>query len=270
MLSDKSSFMVGEAIDRSFRKYYSHLVNPDQIVDFDENFRIYSGMPSPNNNLFFHDLIKPSELEPIIDETIQYFSEANSPFTWYVTNETINDSIIQILKKKKFRAFGQVFGVAANLDDLNKNFDTPNSLYVEAMKNNDKLEEWTRIGIVNYGLKTTQNEELTKRLQQYDFSDPSLPFKKYFAFLSGDPVAVSSLIYCDDVVAVFDDEIIPYYSKYDPFRLSVLYYPLIEARKKGYKVAVSVVETKKLSHYKIIGFTEIQKYHRFIYIPKKR
>ncbi len=267
MIKDKASFLIGEAFDSNLKAYLRHIA--DDFIEKEGYFRAYSGIKHPNHNIFYQDVIKQDNLEKILDETIEYFSEKGVPFTWWVSDETINENIKKTLTKK-LRPYGEMLGLAINLEDLKKGFDKPNALYVDFLKNNANIKEWTRIVAQYFGLRNNDTRLIDDKLEKYDLSDKNLGFKKFMAYLSGEAVAACTMMTGDKVAAIFDDEVIPYYSKYNPFILSIIYYPLKKAIEMGYHVGLGIVDTKRINYYKILGFEERYKYHKFVFVPRRK
>lgn len=270
MIDDKSSAFISEAFDLCLKYYFSLICEDNDFIQGDGFFRSYSGFKSPNHNIFYQDVIRNEKLPEMIKETINYFSEKGVPFTWWISDETINDHIKSELINNNLRYFGEIWGLAINLVDLVKSFDTPNSLYVERLKSSEQLGEWSRIAATTFGIRNNASEELESKLRKYDMHDENINIKRYMAYLSGDPVSVSSLVFKEGVAAIFDDEVIPYYAKYDPFKFCIIYYPLIEAKKSGIKVGIGFADPKRINMYRFLGFEKVYKYHKFVYVPKKR
>lgn len=270
MIDNISSVLIEEAFDASLKEYFRSVTDPEHFIEGDGYFRAFSGIKNPNHNIFFQDTISKENLEDKLEETIAYFSEKEVPFCWWLSDETFNDQIKKIILSKKLRPYGEIFGLAANLENLEKSFDTPNSLYVDMMKNNDNILEWTRIASNYFGLRNDKTEELDKKVAKYDLSDKSLPFRRFLAFLSGDPVASSTLIISKGVAAIFDDEVIAYYAKYNPFKLSIIYHSLTSAKNMGYNVGIVFADHKRVNYYKTLGFQDKFRYHKFVFVPRKR
>ena len=111
-------------------------------------------------------------------------------------------------------------------------------------------------------------DSYSKKFDGVDFESKADQFRKYVAWLSGDPAAASTLITDSGLAAIYDNAVQPYYSRGYGLDTATVYFPLKEAEQMGYKVGIVFCTLGQMQVFKGLGFEEVVKYSRYAYIPR--
>ncbi len=263
IVNDISSLFMTEAILQNFKYYLRHF-NPDVY----ETEKIFATKTKINNyfvNNVLQDHIDKKEMNEVISQIVSYYDGLS--FTWWIHEEDNVGDIDKELKSNGFRYIGDMITLAINIDTMEKNFDSPNSLYVQPITDIKKIKEWGEI--VGPLLNLRKNTD--KYIEMYNgvnLLEVASNYQKYIGWLAGEPASASTLITYGGIAGIYDDGVQPYYSRGHGLDAAVVYYPLKKAREAGYKVGFVNSTIGNIKRYKQLGFSEIGKFSKFVYTPR--
>jgi hypothetical protein len=263
ILRDTTSILLTNSLDSSLRGYFSHfLINEDKQVRTKETYLVNSGINNFVLNNVLQDHIADDKIDSAIDGVLSHFEEMS--FTWWVNQENYNKKLDAKLRFKKLRKIPDMVAMAIDLDKMEKNFSTPNSLYVENVEE-DKLHHLLEIISSALNLRKDTDSYALK----YDgvvLAEKRDYYRKYVAWLSGDPAAASTLILDGGIASIYENSVQPYYKRGYGLEGAAVYYPLKEASREGYNVGTILCSVGEIRQWQAMGFNEIMRYSRFVYM----
>lgn len=262
-LRDTTSILLTNALNSSLRGYFSHfLTNEDKQVRTKDTYFVNSGINNFALNNVLQDDIAESRIELVIDEVINHFKDMS--FTWWVNQDNYNKKLDTILKSKKLRKIPDMVAMAIDLEKMEKNFSTPNSLYVENI-DEKKLKYLLEITSSALNLRKDTNE-YTLKYEGVVLSEKRDYYRKYIAWLAGEPAAASTLILDGGIASMFENSVQPFYKRGYGLEGATVYYPLKDANKEGYNVGSVLCSVGEIRQWQALGFKEVLRYSRFVYM----
>ncbi len=262
-LRDTTSILLTVALDGNLRGYFSHfLKNEDKQVRTKETYLVNSGINNFALNNVLQDEITDEKVESVIDEVINHFGEMS--FTWWVNQENYNKKLDTNLRSKKLRKIPDMVAMAIDLEKMEKNFSTPNSLYVERI---DELKLKYVLEMSSSVLNLRKDtDSYASKYEGIVLEEKKEYYRKYVAWLSGEPAASSTLILDGGIASIYENSVQPYYKRGYGLEGAAVYFPLKDASKDGYKVGSVLCSVGEIRQWQALGFKEIMRYSRFVYM----
>ena len=262
-LRDTSSILLPAALDSNLRGYFSHFLMKDDIqIRTKEYYLVNSRINNFALNNVLQDEIDEEKVVSVIEEVINHFGEMS--FTLWVNQENYNKKLDTKLRSKKLRKIPDMVAMAIDLEKMEKNFSAPNSLYVESI-DEKKLKHVLEISSSVLNLRK-DTDSYALKYEGVILEEKKEYYRKYVAWLSGEPAAASTLILDGGIASIYENSVQPYYKRGYGLEGAAVYYPLIDAGKDGYNVGSVLCSVGEIRQWQALGFKEIMRYSRFVYM----
>ncbi|MHA2092012.1 MAG: hypothetical protein ACW98K_14255 [Candidatus Kariarchaeaceae archaeon] len=272
LLSNIQDENLLEAFWRNLVEYFNHLCESGseecKFVDDKVMAFVRSNIPSPMLNSIILKDTNTKNLDTQLRKIQDYFQDFLGPYQLWM-KPGLSKEIDAQLKSNKYRFVGDSNGLAIELDKM-EHHDSPNSLYVQPVRDKNDFDKWVEIASYNLNLREDGKTIYNSRFKERDFKDLKSNSIKYLGWLNAEAIACSTLILGGGVVGVYDDTIIPRLKRtHWGIEESMVSVPLKQAMTSGYKVGVVHSSVGDLRRYRAFGFKERFKFPRYIFSPPR-
>ena len=158
-----------------------------------------------------------------------------------------------------------------NLEDMERNLSKivkKTGIKIRTMRSKEELHDGVKIAAKTMGLSEEFQErgELSSQLALKE--DPSTNvLVGYIAYIDDTPVSVSTVFYGGGVAGLYSVGTLPKF-QHRGIGTAITLAPLIDARKRGYEIAVLTATPQGFPIYKRIGFTKLEVIEQYGWISQ--
>jgi ribosomal protein S18 acetylase RimI-like enzyme len=237
-----------------------------QVADLPGVKRAVSDIPMSLLNSIMEAQLSPEQVEPTIEYVMADSRSRNVPVLWWLGPSTRPKDLASQLLKHGFTIDEDGPGMAADLESLNGSLPSPEGLSIQPAQDDRSWWTWSKTmaqgfeippGKIEFAVNTWH--DLLSQLE----SEITLG---YTAWLKGTPVATSLLQLGGGVAGIYAVATIPE-ARRKGIGAQVTLYPLLEARRRGYRIGVLQSSEMGLSVYKSLGFKEYCRITSYMWRP---
>ncbi len=225
-----------------------------EVVRVDETLVFFSGLPLPP----FNGAICPRFSAETADERIEWVVEQarmrGVPMVWQLGPGTEPQDLAVRLKARGFVAGEPLPGMAAILDSL-EDEPTPDGVSIGCIHELEKLREATLVMCEVFGIPTELEPPFTRLLASEGNSRDAL-IVTYGASIAGKLVGTATVVYVAGVAGIYNVTTLEGYRGRGIGR-AVTLAPLLDARRRGYRVGILESSHMGYSVYRNLGFQHI-------------
>jgi GNAT superfamily N-acetyltransferase len=211
---------------------------------------ISSGLKIPDWNSVMRTRLSSSNVDKKIEETIDYFSSLNIPFSWRVYPGHTPEDLAQHLEDHGLsRKTGR--GMAVIIDNL-KIPEKPQEFTVQKVSTAELLETYAKLMPRGYEMPEWGHKACTQALIDMGLRDD---LHHYVGFIDDVPVATSTVLYADGVVGIHNVSTLPS-ARRKGIGSYMTVVPLLEARERGYKVSTLLSSKMGENVYRKLGYVK--------------
>ena len=268
IIDDISSDNLLTALDSNMQAFWSAygraegctLQSTPNVVWF------YTGIQVALFNSVISAKIRYEDVKPTVDSLQAMIDQRGAPALWWIGPKSTPENLGELLEKHGMQSAGEIPGMAANLAEMNSMPKSIENFRMEKVKNVEMQALWARIAAVGTGFSDTASAEMTQ--VEAKLIDPQYKAQhRYIGFFDGAPVATSAMVLDSGVAGIYAVATIPE-ARHQGIGEVMTVMPLLEARQKGYRVAVLQASSMGYPIYKKIGFKDVCKYK--IYLQSRR
>lgn len=242
ILTEWSAPAVIDAIEANGEAWWRHYRHAPQADVHDERELLWltSGIPikeySGVARASFDPDRAPEEIDRHITRIQTYFSAHQVGMQWIIGPSTRPTHLGERLEQHGFLCQGSVPGMAAQLERLPRESDTPPRLEIVRVANTSQLQEWVAVAGEAYGESARIQQARFGVHAAFGFAEDA-PLQRYLARLDGRPVAMSELFLAAGVAGIYDVATTPR-ARGQGIGAAITHVPLLAARARGYQVGV--------------------------------
>jgi GNAT superfamily N-acetyltransferase len=231
--------------------------------------RAISDIPMSLLNSIMDARLSPEQVEPTIEHIIADAHSRNVPVLWWIGPSTRPVDLASHLLKYGFTIDEDGPGMAADLQNLNESLPSPEGLSFQPARDDASWWVWSRTMAQGFEIPPGKIEFAMNTW--HDLLSQMNPETTlgYTAWLSGRPVATSLLQLGGGVAGIYAVTTIPE-ARRKGIGAQVTLYPLLEARRRGYKIGVLQASEMGLSVYRSLGFQEYCRITSYVWRPNSR
>jgi GNAT superfamily N-acetyltransferase len=189
----------------------------------------------------------------LIGETIAYFqSRDRDQFDWWLSSGLETSGWPRLLAANGLRFLEGVPGMAVDLSTLPETIPHPADLKICRVEDAVMMKTWAKTFQVGYGLPPDWETILLDMM----LATMQVPGGSYLAFIQGQPVAASSLFPDAGVAGIYNVATLPKW-RGKGIGAAMTYYPLLEARRQGYRAGILQSSDMGYKVYQRLGFKEV-------------
>lgn len=213
-------------------------------------------------NRVLYTRLTTSNADETIQETIDYFSSKDLPFTWHVDpGDTPADLPERLEKNGLILSSGP--GMALALSEF-KAPEPPEGFSCERVRTQEMLKTFSKLLPEAYGFPEFAWEDFAQIIMSVGIRDDLC---NYIGFLDERPVTTSSVFYADGVAGVYNVATLPE-ARGRRIGSMITATPLIDARKIGYKISILHSTAMGYNLYRRLGYEEICRMVRYVWNPQ--
>ncbi len=251
----------------SFFVMWKLIPNVD-LYNGDDMFRVFTGLSHPLMNGVVSAQLDDENLEVKIEETINFFKQRSVPFMWWIGPSSRPKDLGEIISTYGLTKLEHDSpGMAVDLRKLDKapfhEAINRSNVTVKQVQNADDLRKWCSIVGKCFDLP----EVVTNAF--YELMTVVLGQKNvvnYLAFLNGDPIASSNVLYSAGVAGIW---CVGTLSKYrgQGIGTAITMAPLLDAQKRGFKIGILNSSEHGFNVYRRIGFKKTCEWRQYVWTP---
>jgi GNAT superfamily N-acetyltransferase len=267
ILDDLSPSALAFAIEANRVENFLHASIWDRATVFDEPemVMVVTDIPIPLLNIVSRVRLTQNNLDTNIEKALSRFKEKGVPGNWHVGPATTPADIETALLSHGFKMPEIEPGMAIDLSTL-KDSPLPDGLVIESINSTEHLDGYVEVGLRGFGIPDFLKNTFLDIMQGTELNlDSSV--QSYLGFLNGKPVGISSVCYGAGVAGIYRVATIPD-SRGKGIGTALTLRPLMDARKKGYRIGILQSSEIGYSVYEKIGFREYCKLKVYTWSPE--
>jgi GNAT superfamily N-acetyltransferase len=214
---------------------------------------VIGGSPIDYHNCVVRANLSPDSLDDVIGRVVERFRAHRVPGTWHTGPSTRPVDLGERLVRQGFNRSVEP-GMAADLFALHENSPVPPGLTIKRVHDEPDLDLWVRTLAVGFGEGPREAQWVGQMYRMIGLGN-HVPWRHYFAWLNGEPVATSSLFLGAGVAGIYFVFTVPS-ARGQGIGGAVTRAALHEARDLGYRVGVLASSAMGYSVYQRLGFQE--------------
>ncbi len=228
--------------------------------------RSISQIPMSLFNSIMDTQLEPDKADAAIEMIIADAKARNGPALWWIGPSTLPADMAERLIKYGFNIDEDGPGMAVELSKLNQGLPVPDGLSIRAAVDEPGWLDWCRA--ITFGFESPPSKvefaihAWTELLKRVDLKVT----QPYTAYLHGKPVATSLLQLGGGVAGIYAVCTIPE-ARRKGVGAQVTLYPLLEARRRWYKIGVLQSSEMGYPVYRSLGFQECCRITSYVWRP---
>jgi len=256
VLTDLSTPALQRAIKENLFEFCrAAAVLPGGELQEDDSFvRWTFGVPYPWYNAVLAR--RPGDLHDRdrVLAAIEYFrAKEMGPFVWWLAPGITNTDWDSVLKPFGFRYTDDTPGMAADLSALNEEIVTMPDLQIVLVDNDGVLMTWAATFAKGYGLPAEFSEPIFRLMAGFGYDGAN---RNYLGLLNGQPVATANVYFGAGVAGIQMVATLPE-ARGKGIGAAITLWPLVEARKMGYRAGILQSSEMGFAVYKRLGFKQL-------------
>ena len=260
-LSSEALFAAQEANMAAFWLAYGRAPGCSASSDPDIAW-FYTGIPYPLFNGVARSIMRPEDVQPVIDILSGRIKKQGAPGLWWVGPQSRPETLGDMLERAGLQAIGDTPAMAIDLGALDSASPPIAGFSVETVRGAAMQALWARTAAIG----TEAPQEAVEALESLEATISDEGYRaqhRTIGYLDGKPVATSALVLEAGVAGIYAVATIPEARGRGIGRLMTVA-PLIEARAMGYRVGVLQASSMGRPIYEKLGFTDIGTYRLYL------
>ncbi len=256
ILTDLSPEKLVEAIEASYAEYTLMFARSPfgEIYHGPDLMRCVSGIPVPMRNGVFQARLASDQVDTRIGEMLAYFEAHHLPMMWVVGPASQPPDLGTRLMSCGFIHAFAAAGMAADLQAINEQVDTPPEFVIRPVTDRETLWDFVSVFNTSFGLPETVHQRFFDGYMAVGLGKDQ-PLRHYVGYLDKKPVATASVVLGESVAGVNAIGTIPEVRR-KGIGAAITLVTLREARAAGYRVAVLASSPIAQGVYRQLGFKE--------------
>ena len=235
-----------------------------EIHNGSDMLRFTTGIPFAPFNGVLRTRLKASEADGAIDSTLSYFQSRNLPMSWMVEPSAQPDDLGDRLTAKGFvpeKDGGS--GMALDLESLGEEPRRPLGLKIEDLPSKGWRDEFAAVMAAGFGIPGPFLQDFIGIFADASNKHPG-SLAAYLGRLDGEAVATSMLLLSGGVAGIFNVATVEQ-ARGRGAGAAMTYAPLLEARRRGYRIAILQSSEMGFRVYERLGFREYCRFSEFVW-----
>jgi len=208
--------------------------------------------------------LAPNNLDAAIEAAIHRSRSMNVPMLWWVGPATRPVDLGTHLERHGFSRDEDETGMAVDLLKLNEGLTTPPGLEIEPVNDLPTLKQWCHVFSAGFEIPEPYGQAFFDLFASLGFGAGS-PIKSFLGRLNGEPVAISMLFLRAGVAGIYCVTTLPAARRLGVGAAMTLF-PLLEARRQGYRAGILQASAMGASVYRRLGFQEYCKIREYTWM----
>ncbi|TFG21074.1 MAG: GNAT family N-acetyltransferase [Promethearchaeota archaeon] len=278
ILRDHSETALKLALEDNILLYVKSCVIPgEDVLDSDELFRWYCGSDILLRNWVLNPKFTPENAHLKVKEQIDFFNHRKVSFLWWIGPSATPLNLGEVMEEVGMIKLEQIPEMGDMVIDIRKSEEMESNLNEIVLKTGIEIRKIRSMEEIRDAVQVViQSMEYSKEFQRSGEKscevmlqeDPSVNMLVgYAAYLDGKPVSISTVFYGGGVAGLYSVVTLPKY-QHRGIGTAITLAPLIDARKRGYEIAVLTATKFGFPVYKRIGFNKLKVMDQYFWVPQ--
>ena len=227
-----------------------------EFYEGDELVRVVTGVSEPLFNGVFRARLSPNAVDSAIATTLAHVAPRQVPIFWWVGPWTRPADLGTHLERHGFSHAGNSPAMAVDLRTLPEEAPEIPGLAVVPVEDLEMLRTWGRVAAIGTGFPERFHEELVALEDGVGLEPRGRLYSRYIAYQGGDAVGTSALLLHAGVAGIFAVSTITR-ARGRGIGTALTLVPLLEARRRGYRVGTLQSSPMGFPVYRRLGFQEV-------------
>jgi ribosomal protein S18 acetylase RimI-like enzyme len=210
--------------------------------------------------------LSAEQVQPTIEYIISDAKSRNVPVLWWIGPSTRSPDLASRLMEFGFTIDEDGPGMAADLQILNESQPSPEGLSIQPAQDDASWWAWSRTMAQGFEIPPGRIEFVVNTWHDLLSQVNPETTQAYTAWLNGSPVATSLLLLGGGVAGIYAVATVPE-ARQKGIGAQVTLFPLLQVRRRGYRVGVLQASEMGLSMYKSLGFQECCRITSYVWRP---
>ncbi len=266
ILNNPTGPAIVEAIETNAADFFAYMGQAPQadLYNGPDMMRMITGIPYPLCNTVFRARIPRERLDEQIEETLSHFKARHLPMLWWTGPATRPAALGESLVAHGLMPAGSPPGMAADLERVKDDLPAPPDLTIEKVRDAETLKRFGAILSAVFEFPEFVTEGYLGIFGSLGLGEEQ-PLQNYVGFLNGELVAASSLFMGAGVAGIYNVGAVPEV-RGKGIGAAITLAPLLDARARGYRVAILHASDLGYNVYRRLGFEEYCKMHIFAWM----
>ena len=223
---------------------------------------LLTGVPDPFLNVVFRTQLPSRHAGELIDETLAYFKSRDvEKLTWWTECGAVRTEMDRQLLRRGLTFQEGGTGMAADLMGLPEDLKPPPGLTIRPVEDAAALRQWVHSMLIGFGIPAYGEKRLYDVFADTAF-EPSM--RCYLAELNGQPVGTAQYFLSAGVAGIYNVTTLPE-ARGHGVGAAVTLAPLLEARRRGYRIGILQASHMGYPVYRRLGFQDYGKLNNYLY-----
>lgn len=266
ILNDLADPAIVEAIEANPTDFFAYLGQTPQADTYNgpDMMRMITGIPYPLCNTVFRARLPSESLDERIEETLSHFKARHLPMLWWTGPSTSPADLGESLVAHGLVPAGSPAGMAADLEKLRDDLPPPPGLTIEKVRDIETLKRFGAILSTAFEFPEFVTDGFLDIFDSLGLGTEQ-PLQNYVGLLNGELVGASSLFMGAGVAGIYNVGTVPE-ARGKGIGAALTLAPLLEARTRGYRIAILHASDLGYNVYRRLGFQEYCKMHIFAWM----
>ncbi len=227
-----------------------------ELYEGEDLLRVVTGVAEPLFNGVFRARLIPDAVDGAIFTTLAHVASRRVPMFWWVGPWTRPADLGTHLVRHGFTHAGNSPAMAVDLRTLPEETPEIPGLAVMPVEDLEMLRTWGRVAAIGTGFPERFHEELVALEVGVGLEPRGRLYTRYIAYQGGEAVGTSTLLLHAGVAGIFAVATLTG-TRGRGIGTALTLVPLLEARRRGYRVGTLQSSPMGFPVYKRLGFREI-------------
>lgn len=251
---------VLQAIRANWTEYYTRL-GQSPGVELSEGPHLswaLTGIPDPFLNVVFRTNLPPDEPASVVDEALAHFRVKGIPtLSWLAPPPKVGPLLLS--RGLTFSEGGR--GMAVDLAALPDSLPTSPDIAIVAVEDRASFQSWIHVMRIGFGTPEAAEPDL---LEVFAAMGSGPHERTYLALMDGQPVATSQVLLASGVAGIYQVTCLPE-ARGRGIGTAVTLAALLEARRRGYAIAILQASDLGYPVYRRLGFRDYGRLNEYRY-----
>ena len=258
MVEDLSTTAVVPALEANMAAFWAGYGRAPgaELYEGEDLLQVVTGASEPLFNGVFRARLIPDAVDGTIAETLARVASRRVPMFWWVGPSTRPADLGTHLERRGLTHAGTSPAMAVDLRTLPEQLSRIPGLVVKPVGDLEELRRWARVAAIGTGFPERFHDELVALEVGAGLEQRGRPYTRYIAYQDGEAVGTSASLLHAGVAGIFAVATIPR-ARRRGIGAALTLVPLLEARRRGYRVGTLQSSPIGFPVYQRLGFREV-------------
>ncbi|MBA2680287.1 MAG: hypothetical protein H0U76_18055 [Ktedonobacteraceae bacterium] len=263
-----STPLMVEAMEGNLAAYimYCSCIPGAQVQQEADHISALTGIHQPSLNVVLRARLQEDDAHERIAEIMKPFKARNVPMLWWIFPGTQPTNLARYLTAHGLTYYQDGPGMAGDLALLPSTLSLPPGCTIEEVESQETLDEWIKTSALIFTGTSQQIDPDYVAFERCLGWGSDQPYRRFLARLHGEPVATSAMFLGGGAAGLYSVGTLPS-ARRRGIGTAVSLAPLLNARARGYTLAVLESSPIGYTMYVRLGFREFCRVRSYLWSP---